>query len=185
MARDLLWTNSDGLVVGFGTHSVDNEVAAVANAGAKTRVSAEITLADLVDTFAAANRKPQEIRIPRGSLITQAYVVVKTLAASGGAATLDLGLWGVNDVVDDADGIVADITVAEMDTAGEVHICDGALVASPGNTAAAGVVTVGATSNSDVVFAPSFETAAFTAGVVLLVVEYIAPFGSTDGVIAN
>jgi len=185
MSRDLVWANSDGLSVGFGTHGVDNDVPATRNNGTKTRVSVEITLVDLVDTFAAANRKPQEIRIPRGSLITEAYVVVKTLATSGGAATLDLGLWGVNDVVDDADGIVADIALTEIDVAGEVHICDGALVASSGNTAAAGIITVGATANSDVVIAPSYETAVFTAGVVLLVVEYIAPFGSTDGVIAN
>lgn len=185
MSRDAVWSNSDGLSVGFGTHSVDNDVPATRNNGTKTRVSVEITLADLVDTFAAANRKPQEIRIPRGALITEAYVVTKVAATSGGSATLDIGLWGVNDVVDDADGIVSAIALTEIDTVGEVHICDGALVASSGNTAAAGVATVGATANADVVIAPSYSTAVFTAGVVLLVVEYIAPFGSTDGVIAN
>src|SRR3990167_8754134 len=175
MARDLIWSNADGLSVGFGTHSVDNDVPAVSAIGNKVRVSMEINLVDLVDTFAATTRKPQEIRIPRGSVITEAYVVTK-VAATGTTATLDLGLWGVGDVVDDADGIVADITVGELDAIGEVHICDGALVASSGNTAAAGVVVVGATSNSDVVIAPSYETSVFTAGVVLLVVEYIASF---------
>src|SRR3990167_9552576 len=164
MARDLIWSNADGLSVGFGTHSVDNDVPAVSAIGNKVRVSMEINLVDLVDTFAATTRKPQEIRIPRGSVITEAYVVTK-VAATGTTATLDFGLWGV-----------ADVAVGELDAIGEVHICDGALVASSGNTAAAGVVVVGATSNSDVVIAPSYETSVFTAGVVLLVVEYIASF---------
>jgi hypothetical protein len=186
MARDATWTNSDGLIVGFGTHTEDNNVPAVTAIGTKTRVSMEITLADLVDTIAAGNISPQSIRIPRGAIITEAYVVVKTAAAGGG--TLDIGTWGVGiatEVVDVADGLVADITTAEMNAVGEVHICDGALVSSSGNTAAAGIVSVGATSNSDVVITASYETTVFTGGVLLLVVEYIAPFGSTAGVIAN
>jgi hypothetical protein len=185
MARDVIWANQDGLSVGFGTHTEDNDVPATSSLSEKHRVTVEINLADLVDTFAATNRKPQEVRIPRGSVITEAYVVVKTVAASSGGGTLDLGLWGVNDAVDDADGIVADITVAEMDTAGEVHVCDGSLVLDSGGTAAAGVNTVGATANADVVIAPSYETAVFQSGVVLLVLEYLPPFGSTGGTIAN
>ena len=185
MSRGNTWTNSDGLVVGFGKHSVDNDVPAVlaSNGGAEHTVTCEITLAGLPDTFAATNRKPQEVVIPRGSVITSAYVVVKTAAA--GPGTLDIGLWGTNDSVDDADGIVADITQAEMDTAGEVHVCDGSLVLDSGGTAAAGVNTVGATANSDVVIAPSYETSAFTDGVILLTVTYLPPSGSTDGSIAN
>ena len=184
MARRSTWTNQDGLVVGFETHTEDNNVAAV-TAGANGRVALkqEITLADLADTFAAANRDPQEVRIPRGSIITNAYLEVKVAAA--GSGTLDIGLWGVNDAVDDADGIVADATQGELDTAGEIHICDGALVASSGGTAAAGVISVGATADADCVIAPSYETSAFTAGVVLLHVEFIPPGGSTGGTIAN
>lgn len=187
MARNATWTNDDGLVVGFGTHSEDNNVAGVTqSSGGRVTVKQEITLADLADTFAATNVDPQAVRIPRGSVITNAYLEVK-VAAVGASATLDIGTWGVGlatEVVDDADGIVADASTAELNAIGEVHICDGALVASSGNTAAAGVVCVGATSDSDVVIAPSYETAAFTAGVVLLHVEYIPPSGSAGRTLA-
>lgn len=181
MARANTWTNSDGLVVGFGTHTEDNDVAAVSG-GTKKRLEVEYDLADLADTFAATNVKPQDPRIPRGSYITRATIQTLVAATSGGAATLDIGTWGVGlttEVVDDADGLVADATIAEMTSVGETHVCDGALIlASDG-------VGVGATSNSDVVIAPSYETAAFTAGRIRLTVEYIIPAGSTGGSIAN
>jgi len=179
MARETVWTNSDGLKVGFGTRSDDDQSPGVhAGRSAERTVTCEIDLADLSDTFAAANRTGYEAVIPRGSIITAAYLNVVTAAASSGGGTLDLGLWGTNDVVDDADGIVADATVGELDTVGEVHICDGALVAAPGNTAAAGVVSVGATANSDVIVAPSYETAVFQSGKVILTVKYLAPAAS-------
>jgi hypothetical protein len=181
MGRDSTWTNQDGLVVGFGPHTVDNDVAGVYG-GTKKVLSVEYDLADLSDTFAATTVKPQDPRIPRGSYITRATIQTLVAATSGGAATLDVGTWGVGlatEVVDDADGLVADVTIAEMTSIGETHVCDGALIlASDG-------VGVGATSNSDVVIAPSYETAVFTAGRIRLTVEYTVPGGSTGGSIAN
>mgnify|MGYP001825607377 CR=1 FL=1 len=180
MSRGSTWTNSDGLVVGFGTHSADNDVTAV-KGGTRKTLEVEYDLANLADTFAAANKKPQDVVIPRGSILIRGTVQTLVAATSGGSATLDIGLWGVGlttEVVDDADGIVADISIAEMTSIGEVHICDGALIATAGQTA------VGATSLSDVVVAPSYETAAFTAGRIKLTLEYIVPAGSTDGTVA-
>jgi hypothetical protein len=172
----------DGLVVGYGTHSVDNDVAGV-YAGSNGEVTAvvEITLANLVDTFAATTVKPQDIRIPRGSVIKSAFlqtVIAPTSASTN--ATLDLGLWGVGlttEVVDDADSLVADATIAEMGVAGEGIQLDGVVIADAA-TAAATVATAGAISNSDVVLAPSYETEAFTAGVVSLTVTFIPPRAS-------
>ena len=175
MARDATWTNSDGLVVGFGTHSVDNDVSAVRGGTEKT-LEVEYDLVDLADTFAATNVKPQDVIIPRGSVFVEGYLTTLVAATSGGAGTLDIGTWGVNastPVVDDADGLVADVTIAEMTSIGEVHVLDGALIATAGTTAA------GAISDSDVVIAPSYETAAFTAGRVRLTLKYIVPAGST------
>ena len=187
MSRGSTWTNSDGLVVGFGTHSEDNNVAAVTkSANGRVALKMEITLSGLSDAFAATNVDPQAVRIPRGSVITDAYLVTKVAAV--GTGTLDIGTWGVGlttEVVDDANGIVDAVATSEMNAVGEVHICDGALVSASGNTAAAGIVTVGATSNSDVVIAPSYDTAAFTAGVVLLHLEYIPPSGSAGRTLAN
>ena len=177
MSRENTWTNSDGLVVGFGTHSEDNDIAGVRGGTEKT-LEVEITLADLPDTFAAANRDPQEIVIPRGSVFVEGYLTTLVAATSGGAGTLDIGTWGTGNVVDDADGLVADVTIAEMTSIGEVHVLDGALIATAGTTAA------GAISDSDVVLAPSYETSAFTAGKVRLTLKYIVPAGSTGGTIA-
>lgn len=177
MSREYIWTNSDGLLVGFGTRTDDDQIPSLhAGRDARRTLSCELNLADAPDTFAAANRTAHDAVIPRGSLITAAYLVVITPAVSAGGGTLDIGLWGTNDSVDDADGILDSATVAELNTAGEVHICDGALVAASGNTAAAGVVTVGATANSDCIIAPSRDTAAFEEGLVRLVVEFIPPY---------
>ena len=176
MSREATWTNSDGLVVGFGTHSVDNDVAAVRGGTEKT-LEVEYDLATLSDTFAATNVKPQDVIIPRGSVFVEGYLTT-LVAATGSSSTLDIGTWGVNastPVVDDADGLVADVTIAEMTSIGEVHVLDGALIATAGTTAA------GAISDSDVVIAPSYETSAFTAGRVRLTVKYIVPAGSTGG----
>ena len=180
MRREATWTNNDGLVVGFGTHSVDNDVAAVtANPDGSKTMKMEITLADLVDTFAATTVKPQQARIRRGSIIKSAHIQTLVAATSGGAATLDIGTWALADtqVVDDADGLVADVSIAEMTTIGEVHILDGALIN------ASGVTAVGAVGDADCVIAPSYETAVFTAGKVELVVTYFEP-GFTDPLLA-
>jgi len=178
MARGNTWTNSDGLGVGFGTHTADNNVPAVfKSSDGKVTVTAEFTLADLPDTFAAANRSPQEVVIPRGSVITEAFLHTMVAPTSaGGTATLDVGLWGTNDVVDVADGIVADASITEMGAIGAALRCDGALILDAATTQA----SAGATANSDVVIAASYETQAFTAGVVRLVLTYIPPQGSYD-----
>lgn len=182
MARDATWTNSDGLVVGFGTHTVDDDVQAViAGTGGNTQVVVvEIDLTTIPDTFAAANRKPQDVVIPRGSVIKSAVLHTLVAPVSGGGGTLDIGTWGVTDVVDVADGIVADATVAEMGAVGAAILLDGAMIVD-GPTASA---AVGATSNSDCVIAPSYATAVFTAGRVRLYVEYIPPAQSSGRTIA-
>jgi hypothetical protein len=175
MARGNTWTNSDGLVVGFGTHSEDNDVVAVSGSGNTKIYTVEVTGTDLVDTFAAANIKPQDALIPRGSQIKSAVFQVHTAFTSGGSATLDLGVFGTT-VVDDADGIDVDIALTVIDAIGDIVICNGALVG--------GVIPVGATANEDCYIAPSYETAVFTAGTGTLTVEVILPSGSSGGSLA-
>ena len=177
MSRGSTWTNSDGLVVGFGTHSTDNDVSAVRGGTEKT-LEVEILLSSLSDAFAAANRKPQDVIIPRGSVVTEAYLTTLVAAVSAGGGTLDIGFFGTNGSADDPNGLVDAVTVAEMTSIGEVHVCDGAMVATAGQTA------VGVTATSDCVIAPSYDTAVFTAGKVRLTMKYIVPAGSTDGSIA-
>jgi hypothetical protein len=169
MSRANTWTNSDGLIVGFGQHSSDNHVPGeVRPAGVVKTAVVEIVGVDLVDTFAATDVPPQALTIRRGSKIISAALMVTEAFTSGGAATLDLGLWGKSAaVVDDADGIDVDIALTAIDAVGDIVVCDGALVN--------GVIAVGATANSDCVIAPSYETAVFTAGKASLTVQYIEP----------
>lgn len=186
MARNATWSNSDGLVVGFGTHTEDNEVSSVyQSANGIVTVQAEYTLANLVDTFAQTNVKPQDVLIPRGSIIKSAIMhCLVTPDSSGDNATLDIGTWGAahaTPAADDVDGLVADATQAEIGTIGQASILDGPLIAD----SVAAVAGVGATSDSDVVICLSYETTAFTAGKIRLVVEYYPPSGSASRVLAN
>jgi len=175
MARGSTWTNSDGLQVPFGTHTADNNVPAVtaADGGVKVMV-VEIQGTLLPDVYAATDTNPAAPTIRRGSSILSAKFMV-TEAFVGATGVLDIGLWSkglATEVVDDADGIDAAIAVTAIDAVGDVVQCDGALVA--------GVTAVGATANGDCVIAPSYSTAAFTAGKGLLIVQYVEPMFSAD-----
>ena len=172
MSRGNTWSNPDGLVVGFGTHSEDNEVAAVSGSGTRRTLTRLIVGVNLVDTYSATQFMPQEAVIPRGSRIIRASFQTLVAFTSSDAATLDIGTFtkGLDtDVVDDADGLVADMSIAELTTVGEVHILDGALIATSGTTA------VGAIGDFDCVIAPSWESFVHTAGSGILTVEYDLP----------
>jgi len=176
MSRDATWSNKDGLVVGFGAHSDDSEVAAVvSSANGRVVVQREIVGVNLVNTYSATQFLPQEHVIPRGSVIIRATLQVLVAFTSLDAATLDIGLFTkglATDVVDVADGLVADMSIAELTSIGEVHILDGAQIGTSGQTA------VGYTGLGDCVIAPSWEAFVHTAGKALLTVEYIPPFGA-------
>lgn len=171
MSRQSTWTNSDGLKVGFGRHTEDNDVASTfPGSGAERTMTMEIVGVNLVDTITDADIPPQAAQIPRGSVITEAVLV--TTVAWTGTGTLDIGTWGrgtlATPVVDDADGIDADIDIdSALAAVGDTVYCNGALVG--------GAVAVGETSDSDVVLSASWETAVPTAGKAVLTVKYIPP----------
>jgi hypothetical protein len=178
MSRGSTWTNSDGLVVGFGTHTEDNSSPAVSGTGTSRQLQFVLDATVVPDTASATNgiATPQAAIIPRGSVITRATITVLEAFTSGGAATLDLGLWTrglATDVVDDADGIVSAVTIAELTTVGEIHLCDGALL--PLATSAS--TLVGATGLGDCVVTAEWATAAYTAGKGIVRIEYEVPFG--------
>lgn len=172
MPRQSTWTNSDGLVVGYGTHSVDDVVAAVTSEkGPYKTMQMYIKATDLVATASVVDgtQPPQAVLIKRGAAIKSAKLSVVVPFATSASGTLTIGTFAYNDAstVDDVDGIDATIAVTAIDAIGDVVICDGALVN--------GVVPLGATSNSDVVILPSYGTGVFTAGEAILTVEYSEP----------
>jgi hypothetical protein len=173
MSRGNTWTNADGLVVGFGIHSEDNNVpAVVGGSGAVKTMVVELPDASALEATASvtvASIPPQSAIIPRGSRILEASFQVTT-AFAGATANLDIGTHSAAAVDDDPNGIDAAVDVLVIDAIGAVVACDGALVA--------GVTSAGAASTSDVVVTFSYDTAAFTAGAGVLTLRYIEPQGS-------
>ena len=183
MSRSATWTNSDGLVVGFGTHSEDNEVAAVyPGAGGIVTVVQEIDMASLPafaneSRTAYPNASGQEHVIPRGSVFLGGEILV-LVACTGTSADADFGTWGA--VVDDSNGFKDSVLVATVAEVGDVLILDGDLIADADDS---NLAVAGAVSNSDVVITGSYTTA-YTAGRIRLTVRYAPPTGSAGRVIA-
>lgn len=172
MSRGSTWTNSDGLVVGYGTHTKDNDVAAVTSErGSVKTLVMEINGTSVPTSWAAANVSPQAVVIPRGSIITKSTFQVVVPFTSGGAATLSIGTYGgtAYTTTDVAAGIDSAIALTAIDAIGETVQNDGTLVA--------GTIAVGATADTECVVGYTYGTAAFTAGKGVLTVQYIEPSG--------
>jgi len=181
MARSNSYINADGLEVGFGTHTADNELAAASSGNLVKTLSALITLANIEDSASVtvASLSNRAANLPRGTVIKAGTLQVVEAATSGGVATLNIGTFHEDSssvVADDNNGLDDTIALAGvLDVVGAIVNLDGALVG--------GVVPAGATSNSAVQIVHSFGTAAFTAGKVLLTLEYVVP--SIAGVSIN
>lgn len=181
MPREKTWTNPDGLVVGFGTHTTDNIVPGVTTdkGGFKiAKMLIDATTLEDVGSVTAASFFPQSIRIKRGAIIKRATLEAQVAAVSAGGGTLTVGTYKAQTpaTVDDQDGIDATVAVAALNAIGKIVICDGALVN--------GTVAAGATADADVEIVATRATAAFTAGKFLLTVEYEEPAHGNDGLAA-
>jgi hypothetical protein len=162
MKRDVIWTNADGLAVGFGTREVEsNSGAAVAvSDGLKKQVVVQIKGTGLPDSDVSAQLL-NGVVIPANSYLLGATLFVTEAFTSGGSAVLDIGLYKRSDgtAVDD-DGIDSAIAVATLVDNYDVA-CDGALI--------------GTVLANNSVIGVSYDTAAFTAGEATLLVEYVVP----------
>ena len=161
MSRETLWSNSDGLYVGFGTHTADGHVAGQVGTDSTVReVQIEIIGKELADVAVPTAVKNGGVRFPAGTLLVDAKLTVYE-AFAGTNAVLDIGTFGTDDwaAIND-DGIDAAIAVATLVDNYQVA-CDGADVAA--------VVA------EEFVIAGSYDTAAFTAGRAVLTVRYLPP----------
>ncbi len=168
----------DGLVVGYGTHTADDDVGAVVSSNGRSYYKRLVTGVDVQATFVLGDVSPQEPLIPRGSIIHRASFQVIAAFTAAGAATMDIGTFGTA-VVDDINGIGVALSIAELTSPGETNLLAGDLVLD-----ADGGLGVGAISNTDVFFSVEVSTGPYTAGSGLLIVEYTAPF-ITARTIAN
>jgi hypothetical protein len=160
MPRNSLWTNSDGLIVGFGTHSIDGSGATKSSVkGDVQTVKLKITGTGLLDAAVPnALENANAVVIPSGAYIKSAFLAVTTAFTSGGSAVLDIGTIGLDDVIVDDDGIHSAVAVATLVANYDVA-CSGALIGTK-------------LTSAQKVYA-SYDTAAFTAGEAVLIVEYI------------
>jgi hypothetical protein len=151
------WSNSDGLVVGFGRRDVaDNIPGAVAGVGSIRQLVVEIVGANLTDTAEPTDFITGAF-IPADSVILAAYLTVTT-AFAGTNAVLDIGTYDAAGSAIDDDGIDAAIATATL-VDNYYVACDGGKIGTQ--------VTV------DNYIAATYDTAAFTAGRAKLVIEYI------------
>lgn len=151
------YTNADGLYV--LTHGGQGEVINTGTNVNGVRKQLVLTVPDMTAlTDATWTPSPNDAFIPAGAIITAAYTIVDTAATSGGSAVLDVGLYQADGTIIDDDGIDAAVAVAAL-TLNTVVAGDGADV---GTKVGAANAYIGCT----------YDTAAFTAGAVTVVVEY-------------
>ena len=171
MSRDNYWTNDDGLQVGFGVRGASNVSAVEPSIGGTETIRTVIDLTTVEATpTVAALEGAQFVRIPRGTVVTAARII-PTVTAVGATATFDFGSYDAEDITtaDDADGIFSAIGVASL-AVGTITAGDGVSVTTP--------VSLGTGSDTDVILVPSYNTAAFTAGELIIEVEVRRPSGS-------
>ena len=160
MSRGSTWTNDDGLVIGFGIHSQDNERPGEVNRNELEReLIVDFTYDNLPGATASDGGKSY---LPAGSFLVSATLLVDSVFTS--ETDLDIGFEQSDGTTAiDADGIDATLDAAAL-TAGAVIACDGADVG-----------TVVSTTLDAYIVATS---AAATAGAARLVVRYLPPYSA-------
>jgi hypothetical protein len=167
MNKKSIWTNKDGLYVGFGIRGVESNSAArvTANDGASKTIQMKLLGTGLGDTT-SVGQLANSVVIPAGSQIELVRITVDTAFTSGGSAVMDIGGYSLADAVDDDDGFVTALAVATLAAGFQA---DYEAVSGAGGayikTILASPLKIGA----------SYDTAAFTAGVATLTIVYSSP----------
>ena len=159
------WANSDGLRVRFGTEQAAGaQVGKPSVNGAVEQIVCILEASRMVIGGGLIGGEPN-VYIPAGSWIKSATFIVTEAFDSGTTATLDLGLGLVDGTYTGGDEDGIDVAIAEtaIDAATKAVLCDGAMV----NSTTAGITTVNLWPTYDV------DTAVFTTGKGMLVIEYI------------
>ena len=155
------YTNADGLRVLTNGDQGAVKTQGPAPSGMTQVLVVDLTLTAMGTTFGASNIDLNNPFIPAGSLITRANLVMTTAATSGGLATLSIGTYNAAGTAIVADGIDSAIALEAIDAIGETVRCDGT------HTTTAGYIAENA------YIGAIYGTAAFTAGVGKLYIEYV------------
>lgn len=162
MARNSTWSNADGLVVGFGTRTVEvNSAHGVNLGGQRQQLKVRVKGGSEIKDSDVSGQLLYSGTIPAGSLLESAKLIVKT-AFAGTNAVMDIGTYNASTGAAVADNnIDSAIAVTSIDGDGDVITCDGAAIGT--------VLTV------DSKVGITYDTAAFTAGEAELIIEYVTP----------
>lgn len=161
------WMNSDGLYL---TTGVDE--GALSKAGEYRHDGAwhcvEVTIPDMTALGTAAAIQDNVTFVPKGARIEKIELVTETACTSGGSATLNVGLIRRDRSTElDYDGFIAAGALATFNAAGET------VEYTAGSTAAGALV--GTTLANNGYITADYDTAAFTAGKVVIRVFYRFP----------
>ena len=161
------WLNSDGLYIKYGqTEGAVGVAGEYVTTGPLRMV--EFTLGDATSLTSSYVVQDTAAVVPKGARIEKVEVEVLTACTSGGSATLDVGLYLVDQTTElDGNGFVAAAAVATLNTAGKL------LTLINGATAAGALI--GTTLANNGLFAARYNTAAFTAGKLAVRVWYSFP----------
>jgi hypothetical protein len=155
------YNNADGLRVITNDDQGIAKTQGTASKAMRQVLVADVTFTGIKSTFGAVDIDLLNPVIPANSMIIAATLVMTTAAASGGAATLDIGTYNAAGTAINATGLVAASALATVNTAGATVRAAGAQVTT------ASLVT------ADAYIGLKFNAAAYTAGVGKLYVEYI------------
>jgi len=155
------YTNADGLRVLTNDDQGVVKVQGTAPSSMHQVLVMDITFTALGTTFTSTNIDLNNPFIPAGSLIKRADLVMTTAATSGGSATLTIGTYNAAGSAIVAAGIDSAVALTAIDAIGETVRCDGT------HTTTAGYIAENA------YIGAIYGTAAFTAGVGKLYIEYV------------
>lgn len=160
------WHNSDGLYLKYGPDKATSSTAGeYSNLGALREIEVKI---DLTPLATGSTILADTTLFPKNMRIEEVEVVVETLATSGGSAVLNLGLIRENrSTVYDADGFIAALALTSLDAAGEKTVL------RVGSTSAGAFI--GTTLANAGYLVADYDTAAFTAGTVIVRIRYYNP----------
>lgn len=141
------WYNNDGLTIKSGQDEGNpGNGGVVVDGDGLNHVYIFNVEWNKLNAFGTVTILSDTIRIPNGWRLESAEFYVETPFTSGGAATLDIGLYDTDRTTAyDADGIDAAIALTAIDGIGERVACDGALIGTDlaNNTPSLVTVTVG------------------------------------------
>lgn len=157
------WFNNDGLMLKYGpTKAVATTAGDYKTFGELREVELTIDLTTLTSSPVIVN----DVTFFQAGVKIQQVIVIASTAAVGATATLDIGLQKLDRATEiDYNGIVAALPVGSIDATGEQTTL------TPGATYAG--VLMGTTTGSDPGYlTANYNTAAFTAGVVRVRIQY-------------